>query len=72
VRVGSLAENGGRVRLEELLGRRVRFKGEEGRIVEGHAGEEASVVVNLPARTGSPRRTATVPEAEWEQLELLD
>jgi hypothetical protein len=59
------------VRLEDLLGRHVRYKGEEGHVVEGHADEQASVVVSIPAKSGAPRRVVTVPESEWEQLELL-
>ena len=34
------------MRLENLLGRHVRYKGEEGRVVEGHADVQASVVVS--------------------------
>ena len=61
------------MKLEDLLGRRVRYKGEEGRVVEGHADDtQASVVVNLRATSGAPRRVATVPESEWQELELLD
>jgi hypothetical protein len=59
------------VRLEDLLGRHVRYKGEDGRVIEGHADEQASVVISIPARAGSPSRVVTVPEAEWEQIELL-
>ena len=59
------------MRLEDLLGRHVRYRGEEGRIVEGHADEEASVVISIPARSGSPSRVVTVPESDWEQIELL-
>ena len=62
---------GGRVRLEDLLGRRVRYKGEEGRIVEGHADVQASVLISIPAKVGSPSRVVTVPESEWDELELL-
>ena len=60
------------MKLEDLLGRRVRYQGEEGRVVEGHAdGVEAAVTVNLRASSGSPRRVVTVPESEWDELELL-
>jgi hypothetical protein len=58
------------MRLEDLLGRRVRYKGEEGRVVEGHAGAEASVVISISAGVGAPSRALTVPESEWELLEL--
>jgi hypothetical protein len=60
------------VRLEDLLGKRVRYKGEEGYVVEGHSGERASVVVSVRAADNVARRHVTVPEHEWEQLELLD
>jgi hypothetical protein len=59
------------MKLEDLLGRHVRYRGEEGRGGEGHAEEQASVVVSIPARSGSPSHIVTVPESEWEQLELL-
>lgn len=59
------------MRLEDLLGRHVRYKGEEGRVVEGHADEQASVVISIPAKSGAPSRIVTVPESEWELLELL-
>ena len=59
------------MRLEDLLGKHVRYKGEEGRVVEGHADEQASVVISIPAKSGAPSRVVTVPESEWEQLELL-
>jgi hypothetical protein len=60
------------VRLEDLLGKHVRYKGEEGRVVEGHSGEQASVVVSLRASDDVARRNLIVPEPEWEELELLD
>jgi hypothetical protein len=69
--VGSFHANGGHVRLEDLIGRHVRYKGEEGRIVEGHADEQASVVVSIPAKSGAPSRLVTVPESAWDELELL-
>jgi hypothetical protein len=59
------------VRLEDLLGRRVRYKGEEGRVVEGHSGEDASVVLSVRAATNQARRNVEVPESEWDELELL-
>lgn len=59
------------MRLEDLLGRHVRYEGEEGRVVEGHSGEQASVAVNISAKRGAPRYIVTVPESEWEELELL-
>ena len=61
------------MKLEDLLGRRVRYKGGEGRVVEGHADDtQASVVVNLRATSVAPRRVVTVPESAWDELELLD
>ncbi len=61
------------MKLEDLLGRRVRYQGLEGRVVQGHADEvQASVTVNLRAMCGSPRRVVTLPESEWEEFELLD
>jgi hypothetical protein len=64
------------VRLEDLLGRHVRYKGEEGHVVEGHSsegrsGEQASVVVSIRGMHTVPRRNVTVPEPEWGELELL-
>ena len=59
------------MRLEDLLGRHVRYKGEEGHVVEGHSGEDASVVVSVRGADNLARRNVVVPEAEWEELELL-
>jgi hypothetical protein len=59
------------VRLEDLLGKHVRYQGEEGHIVEGHSGEQASVVVSIRGMSNAPRRNVTVPESEWEEFELL-
>jgi hypothetical protein len=64
--------SGGPVRIEDLLGRRVRYKGEEGRIVEGHLDERASVVVITRKTAGSPQRSLTVPEEKWNEFEFLD
>ena len=60
------------MRLEDLLGKHVRYKGEEGRVVEGHSGEQAAVVVSVKAAEDVARRNVTVPEPEWQELELLD
>lgn len=61
------------MKLEELLGKRVRYRGEEGHVVEGHFDEkEASVVVSIRGAVNVPRRNVTVPESEWQELELLD
>ena len=59
------------MRLEDLLGKHVRYKGEEGHVVEGHSGEQASVVVSIRGVNNVPRRNVTVPESEWQELELL-
>jgi hypothetical protein len=59
------------VKLEDLLGKRVRYKGEGGYIVEGHAGDDASVVVSFRAMSGTPSRNVIVPEPEWDEIELL-
>ena len=65
-----------KLRLEDLLGRHVRYKGEEGHVVEGHSaegrsGDQASVVVSIRGMHSVPRRNVIVPESEWEDLELL-
>ena len=59
------------MKLEDLLGRHVRYKGEEGHVIEGHADAQASVVISILPKSGSPSRVLTVPESEWDQLELL-
>jgi hypothetical protein len=59
------------MRLEDLLGRHVRYRGEEGRVIEGHADVQASIVIRVPASVGSPTHLVTVLESEWDQLELL-
>ena len=40
--------------------------------MEGHFDEQPSVVVSVPAMSGRPRHVVTVPESEWQELELLD
>ena len=64
------------MRLEDLLGKHVRYKGEEGHVVEGHveerrSGDEASVVLSVRGAHNVARRNVTVPESEWDELELL-
>ena len=58
------------MKLEDLHGRHVRYRGEAGRVIEGHADSHASIVISIPARLGSPSRVLTVPESEWGRLEL--
>ena len=72
----TVADMEARLRLEDLLGRHVRYKGEEGHVVEGHSaegrsGDESSVVVGIRGAHNVPRRNVTVPESEWGELELL-
>ena len=62
---------GGRVKIEDLLGRHVRYKGEEAHVVEGHFDEQPSVVLSIRGMPGVPRRNVVVPESEWEQIEIL-
>ena len=59
------------MKLEDLLGKRVRYEGEEGHVVEAHFDEEPSVVVSIRGMPGVPRRNVLVPESEWERLEIL-
>jgi hypothetical protein len=59
------------VRLEDLLGKHVRYRGEEGYVVEGHSGEQTSVVVSIRGMSDAPSRNVIVPESEWGELELL-
>jgi hypothetical protein len=63
---------GERLKIEDLLGRRIRYKGEEGRVVGGQAGAQVSVVVSIERMESSPRRQVSVPRSEWSQLEILD
>ena len=59
------------MKLEDLLGRHVDYKGEEEHIIEGHADVQASVVMSIRAMAGAPSRSVTIPESEWDQIELL-
>jgi hypothetical protein len=64
------------LKLEDLLGKHVRYKGEEGHVVEGHlgdgrAGDESTVVLSVRGAHNVARRNVTVPESEWDELELL-
>jgi hypothetical protein len=44
-----------------MLGRRIRCKDEVGRIVEGHADAEATVVISFAARTVRPHTLGPCP-----------
>ncbi len=59
------------MQLQDLLGRKVKYKGEEGRIIGGRGGAEASVLVSIRGITDAPCRDVTVPESEWGEFELL-
>ncbi len=59
------------MKLEDLLGKHVRYEGEEGYVVEGHSGEQASVVVSIRGVSAAPGRNVTVPESQWGEIELL-
>ena len=64
------------MRLEDLLGKHVRYKGEEGHVVEGHlvegrSGEEASVVVSIRGAHNVPRRNVVVTESHWDEIDIL-
>ena len=60
------------MKLEDLLGKHVRYKGEEGHVVEGHCcAAQASVVVSIRGMSAASPRDVTVPESEWEELEIL-
>jgi len=59
------------VKLEDLLGKHVRYRGEEGFVVEGHSGEQASVVVSIRGMSDAPSRNVIVPETDWDEIELL-
>jgi hypothetical protein len=49
----------------------VACQGEEGRVIEGHAAAEASIMTSIPAKVGTPSRVVTVPGPEWEQLAFV-
>ena len=38
---------------------------------KGHADVQPSVVIGIRAAVGAPSRSVTVPETEWDQIELL-
>ncbi len=62
---------GGCVKIEDLLGKHVRYKGEEAHVVEGHFDDQPSVVLSIRGTSGVPRRNVVVPESEWDQIEIL-
>ena len=59
------------MKLQDLLGAHVRYRGEEGRVIGGHCGAQAAVVVSIRGIADAPCRDVTVPEAEWGEFELL-
>lgn len=60
-----------RVRLEDLLGRRVRYAGVEGRVVEGQCAGDAFVVIMVATLGDAPPRLVNVPQSEWGRIEVL-
>ncbi len=59
------------MRLDELLGKYVRYEGEEGHVIEGECIPVAYVVIMARSLGDSPPRLLRVPESEWEKLEIV-
>ena len=55
----------------ELLGKRVRYAGEDGRVVEGEATSEAYVVIMIRSLGNATPRLVRVAEPEWERIEII-
>ena len=62
------------MRPEALLGCRVRYRGEVGRVVGVDAAvpAQAMLTLSISRTSGVPRREVVVPAPEWGELELLD
>lgn len=58
------------MKLEDLIGKWVIFKGERGQVVGGRGGSQASVTVKVLARPGAPQHSFVVPSERWHELEI--
>ncbi len=57
----------------DLVGKKVRYEGREGKIRSLYAGRGRPPAVRVMARVpiGEPDRFFDVPESEWDKLEVL-
>lgn len=60
------------MKLEDLIGRWVIFKGERGQVVGARGGDRPSVTVSVPAQPGVPRHSFVVPSQRWNELEIAE
>ena len=59
------------MRAIDLQGRRVVFKGQEGRVIEvSDRTGEATIALSAPL--GRPAPMVRVPDSEWDQLDVLE
>lgn len=59
------------MRLEELLGKCVRYEREEGHVIEGECAAEAYVVIMTRTLGDSPPSLGRVAQSEWEKIEII-
>lgn len=59
------------MRLDELLGKHVRYAGQDGHIVEGECTSEAYVVIRLRTLGSAAPHLVRVPQSEWGEIELI-
>ena len=57
----------------ELIGKRVRYEGTEGRVRSVHAGRDLPPQLRIARRVphGEADRFIDVPEVEWSKLQIL-
>ena len=57
----------------ELIGKKVRYEGREGRVRSVHAGRERPPALRIALRVPikEPDRFIDVPESEWDKVEIL-
>ena len=59
------------MKLDDVLGKRVLYKGDEGITTSGTIGGVSTVVIQFSGPIGVPPRTVRVPEHGWAEIEFL-
>ena len=57
----------------DMIGKRVRYEGHEGKVRSVHAGKDRPPALRIMLRVpkSEPDRIIDVPESEWDKVEIL-